>query len=127
MNVRRSALVLAVLLPLTQPAAAGECVERGKAVYAKCSVCHPIDADAGHGVAPNLYGIVELPVGKQEGWKYSRELRKSTDTWTKEQLLAFLESPMTVYPGTSMAFAGLKKPGDREDIYCYLAAEADQH
>jgi cytochrome c len=120
-------LILAALLPNVPIAAADECAERGKAVYAKCSVCHPIDAGAGHAAAPNLHGIVDMPVGKQEGWKYSRALRKSEDSWTKENLLAFLESPMTAYPGTSMAFAGLKKAGDRKDIYCYLAAQAGEN
>ncbi len=128
MSLLRDLLVLGVaLLPLGCFAAAADCVERGRAVYAKCSVCHPIDESAGHGAAPNLHAIVDMPVGKQEGWKYSRALRESTDTWTKENLLAFLESPMAVYPGTSMAFAGLKKEQDWEVIYCYLAAEAGEN
>ena len=32
----------------------------------------------------------------------------------------FLESPLEVYPGIRMAFAGLKKEKDQADLICYL-------
>ncbi len=94
--------------------------EQGKAIYEKCLVCHPIEAGKAHGVAPNLYGIVDKPIGKQKGFKYSKALRKSDKVWTRENLDAFLAFPMQVFPGTSMAFAGLKNGEEREQILCYL-------
>ena len=109
---------------LVLPCLAEECNEPGGKVWAKCSVCHSLDAADGHGVAPNLSGIVGKTVGKQPGFRYSRDLRKATATWDEGHLSDFLASPWDVYPGTSMAFAGLKKADDRENIICFMKENA---
>ena len=99
---------------------ATDCTTRGKNVFEKCATCHDTDPEEGHRVAPNLFGILGMPVGKQEGFKYSKTMRNSNDTWTQERLKAFLEYPRYVYPRTSMGFAGLKKHDDLEDVVCFL-------
>lgn len=95
-------------------------IQRGEKIYQKCAVCHTLDDSGKHLAGPNLYQVIGRPVGKVEGFKFSRKLRKSEDVWTTEQMNIFLESPLEVYPGIRMAFAGLKKENDRTDLICYL-------
>ena len=99
-------------------------VERGKKIYQKCAVCHTLDSTGNHLAGPNLYQLIGRPVGKVDGFKFSRKLRKSEDTWTADHLDSFLESPLEFYPGIRMAFAGLRKAEDRADIICYLANDS---
>ncbi len=40
--------------------------------------------------------------------------------WTVEALNGFLTKPKDYAPGTTMGFAGLKKPQDRADVIAYL-------
>jgi cytochrome c len=40
--------------------------------------------------------------------------------WTPEALIAFLDDPKGVVPGTKMNFAGLPKPEDRANVIAYL-------
>lgn len=103
-------------------------ITRGERIYQKCAVCHNLDAGGGHHLAgPNLHNILGRPVGKVPGFKFSRKLRKSEDTWTAELMDTFLESPLEVYPGIRMAFAGLKKEKDRADLICYLKEHASDN
>ena len=94
--------------------------ERGRQVAQKCIACHTLDAGGDHGAGPNLYRLQGRQVGQTDGFRFSSSLRKSGDTWSTELLDAFLASPNQVYPGTRMAFAGLRKPEDRSDLICYL-------
>jgi cytochrome c len=45
--------------------------------------------------------------------------------WDAQTLSAFLESPMEYLPGTTMPFAGLRKPEQREALTCYLESIGD--
>ena len=46
--------------------------------------------------------------------------RTLTLSWDDTELDRFLARPITVVPGTIMAFAGLKDPADRAAIICKL-------
>lgn len=123
--LKASALCLLIAsMPLFaggEEAAIATCdLERGKKIFQKCAICHSFDSGGEHLAGPNLYQIEGRAVGKVEGFKFSRKLRKSEDIWTEERLDAFLESPLEYYPGIRMAFAGLKKSEDRLDLICYL-------
>jgi cytochrome c len=99
-----------------------ECnIERGERIIQKCTACHTFDAKGAHGVGPNLYHLLGRAVGQVDGFQFSSSLRKSGDIWSVELLDSFLESPMQVYPGTRMAFGGLKKSEDRSALICYLS------
>jgi cytochrome c len=92
----------------------------GEKVFAKCKSCHKLDgADA---TGPHLNGIVDKQKASSEGFAYSETLvGMAGDTWTPENLNAFLESPKGYAPGTKMSFAGLPKPDDRANVIAYLA------
>ena len=51
---------------------------------------------------------------------YSGSLLTNGTVWTPENLFAFLEKPSAWAPGTTMGFAGLKKPEDRANVIAYL-------
>lgn len=125
----KTALLAVALLGLHVPASVSETFEattadcdaqRGQVVFTKCAVCHTAEAGAGHSLGPNLHGIVGRPVGAAEGFLYTPGLKEYGENWTLELLDRYLASPMTEVPGTSMAFAGLKKSEDREAVLCFL-------
>jgi cytochrome c len=40
--------------------------------------------------------------------------------WTEAAIATYLENPKAVIPGNKMAFIGLKKPEDRDNVIAYL-------
>ena len=108
---------LATLLAEADPA-------RGKAVFAKCSSCHTIEAGGGNGIGPNLHGVVGEVIGAgHHGFAFSDVLKSHGGNWTFENLDAWLKSPKAFAPGTKMTFAGLGKPEDRAAMIVYLNSE----
>ena len=98
--------------------------EDGEKVFRKCKACHQVGPDAKNRVGPILTGIVGRSPASVEGFKYSDAMQALADegkTWTPEELAAFLEKPRDYAKGTKMAFAGLRKEEDRNDVIAYLA------
>ena len=92
---------------------------RGERVFAKCKACHKVDGTDGTG--PHLNGVVGRAVGGVGGFGYSGALEATgAEAWTPENLYAFLENPKSWAPGTSMGFAGLRKPEDRAALIAWL-------
>ena len=58
-----------------------------------------------------------------QGFAYSDALAgRHGQTWTYQELDAFLANPKAHLPGTKMTFAGLSDPKDRAAVIRYLAA-----
>ncbi len=94
--------------------------DAGARVFNKCAACHKAE-DGANGVGPHLYGVVGRDIGGVDGYgSYSGALSAVADVWTPENLYAFLEDPSGWAPGTSMGYAGLKKPEDRADVIAYM-------
>ena len=100
-------------------------VAKGARQYAKCKACHTIDKGGKDGTGPHLYNIVGRTIGGVEGFKYSSALTGQTGTWDFETLDTWLASPKKAFPGTSMSFAGMKKPAARADLIEYMRNMAD--
>ena len=99
---------------------------KGAKVFKKCAACH-VATEAKNKVGPHLVDIIDRPIASIEGYKYSKamvEHATEVPTWTVEALDAYLRSPRGVVKGTKMAFAGLKKDKDVEDIIAYLTDPA---
>ncbi len=93
----------------------------GEKVAKKCTACHSFEEGGPNKIGPNLYDIVGHPIGGKDGFSYSDALAgMSDDTWTYENLNAFLAKPKEWAPGTKMSFAGLNKVGDRADLVAWL-------
>jgi cytochrome c len=98
----------------------------GMAVGKKCATCHTFDQGGPNKIGPNLWNVVNRPIASIGDFGYSDALHgKSGDTWTYENLNAFLTKPKDFAPGTKMTFAGLKKPEDRANVIRYLRSLSD--
>ena len=92
----------------------------GEKVFAKCKTCHKIDGTDGSG--PHLNGIVNRAKAASGGFGYSDALKAmAADTWTPDNLNAFLTNPKGYAPGTKMNFPGLPKVEDRANLVAWLA------
>lgn len=112
------------LLALTTVASAAGDVKKGEKVFKKCKACHMVGADAKNKVGPELNGIVGRKIASIADFKYSPAMTEhgaGDKVWDEAALNEYLTKPKDVVPKTKMAFAGLKKDGDREDIIAYLA------
>jgi len=102
-------------------------IEDGQASFRKCQACHNAAEGAANKVGPNLYNTVGMPVGGHEGYAYSakfQELNAAGETWTLENLDAFLTAPRDWAPGTKMTFAGIRTEEERANLIAYLRAQA---
>jgi cytochrome c len=110
-------------LALAAPALADGDVAKGEKVFKKCTACHAVGVDAKNKVGPELNGIVGRKVAAVEGFKYSpamTEFGAGDKVWDDETLHTYLADPKGVVPKTKMAFAGLKKDDERDDVIAYL-------
>lgn len=91
----------------------------GKAIYARCAICHTLQPGAPK-LGPHLGKIMGRKAGAVSGFSYSPALKASKITWTRETLDKYITNPRSMVPGTKMAFAGMSKPADRANLIAYL-------
>lgn len=95
----------------------------GEKVFRKCKACHMVGEDAKNRVGPVLNGVIGRQAGTFDGYRYSPAMKKAGENglvWTEEKLHHYLEKPRDMVKGTKMAFPGLKKEKDRENVVSYL-------
>lgn len=112
------------LLAMTAVASAEGDAAKGDKVFKKCKACHAVGEKAKNKVGPQLNGVVDRPLGSVEGFKYSKALLAKAEegmVWDAANLDAYLTKPKDFIPKGKMAFAGLKKEADRENVIAYLA------
>lgn len=107
-------------LALAAPAhAAGDPVA-GKAVFAKCGICHKTEAGKNF-IGPSLFGVVGRKSATAPGFSYSDAVKKLNVTWDDATLDKWLTNPAAMAPGTRMVFPGLPNAQDRANVIAYLA------
>ena len=94
-------------------------IAKGAKVFKKCGACHKLEAGK-NSTGPYLFGVVGRDVAAADGFGYSGVLSGMGGEWTPERLDGFLTKPKEYAPGTTMGFAGLKKPQDRANVIAYL-------
>lgn len=114
---------VALAIGLTTAAEAAD-VERGKKVYRKCKTCHFLDKEKNK-VGPHLVGIFGRTAGAADGFKYSDAMKESGIVWDEKTIDEYLVKPKEFIPGNKMAFAGLKKEKDRQDVIAYMKANSN--
>lgn len=111
-------LSLAVILASSGPSAAGD-AKKGKRVFNKCKACHSLAAGKKR-IGPSLHGVFGKTSGTVAKFKYSSAMKKAKIVWDDKTLDAYLTKPKKYLPGTKMAFPGLKKKKDRDNLIAYL-------
>ncbi len=92
---------------------------KGTKVFNKCKTCHTFDPGKKK-IGPHLKGIIGRESASVEGFKYSKAMKAADVTWDEETLDIYLKKPKAFIKGTKMAFAGLKKDSQRQDVIAYL-------
>ena len=94
---------------------------RGRLVFGPCRTCHYAERQMGHNNGPNLHRIFGKVAGKQQGFAYySAEFKAAQFVWTPQLMYAWLENPMTMFPGSSMMSLGVPDPQRRADLIAFL-------
>ena len=122
--IRRAivAVALGVALVPTGPVLATD-IKAGQKVFKKCKACHYADREK-HKTGPHLVNLIGRTAGSLEDYKkYSKAMKASGIVWDEETLTEYLRAPKKYIKGTKMAFVGLKKDADIENVIAYLMAE----
>ena len=94
-------------------------IEAGAKVFKKCKACHVVDKEKNK-TGPHLVNLFGRTAGSLEDYKYSKAMKASGIVWDEETLAGYLRAPKKYVKGTKMAFVGLKKDADIENIIAYL-------
>ena len=102
--------------------------DAGKAKTTQCAACHSFDKGGPNRIGPNLWGVVNSPIAEDRGgFAFSSALsaKGKGQTWTLDNLNAWLWKPQTFASGTKMTFIGLPKAEDRANVIAYLNSQSD--
>lgn len=124
-KVAFSMAIAATLFCVTD--ASAQDVEAGKLAFRKCSACHADDAKTNK-VGPHLADVIGRKAGGVEGYTYSEAMKDAGEAglvWNEATLAEYLAAPRTKVPGTKMAFAGIKKPEELQNLVAYLKSLSD--
>ena len=117
-----TALAATAMLVLSAGYANAADVAKGKSVFNKCKSCHSLVAGK-KGIGPSLAGVFGRKAGALEDYKYSKAMAEAGAgglVWTEDTIKAYLEKPKEYIKGNKMAFVGLKKDSERDDIVAFL-------
>lgn len=113
--------VVATLATMTTGSALAADAAEGEKIFRRyCTACHITSAEGPKRLGPTLAGLVGRKSGAVEGFRYSEANKKADITWSAQTLDPYLKDPKAVIPGTIMAFAGVKKDDERENLIAYL-------
>src|SRR5579875_478381 len=111
------------------PLMASANVDAGKAKTQLCAACHTFEKGGPNRIGPNLYGVVGGPIAEDRGgFSFSSALtaKGKGQTWTLDNLNAWLFKPQEFASGTKMTFVGLPKAEDRANVIAYLNSNSDK-
>jgi len=101
-------------------------IEEGESVFRRCAACHQVGEGAENKVGPELADLIGRKPGSVPDFAYSPAMvayGEANPVWTEELLFTYLEDPRGLVKGTKMAFAGLKKPEEREAVIAYIVSQ----
>jgi cytochrome c len=116
----KTAILAAALLVVSAGTLRAQNVEKGKASFRKCVLCHSIGENAKNKVGPELNGLDGRSAGAVPGFLYSEAHAHSAITWTESTFKQYINDPQAVVPGTKKVFAGLNDEQEAEDLWAYI-------
>lgn len=120
-NIALRSLVLIAMSTATASVALAQDVAAGKTSFAKCLACHAIGEGAKNKVGPELNGLDGRKSGTAEGYSYTEANKNSGITWNEAQFKDYIKDPKAKIPGTKMAFAGIKKETEVNDLWAFVS------
>ncbi|MDR5652222.1 c-type cytochrome [Ruixingdingia sedimenti] len=92
---------------------------KGERLFRQCAACHSVEPGK-NSTGPSLAGIVGRDKGAAPGFNYSGAMAAAEGAWIPADIDHFIANPKGFVPGTTMSYAGMKKPADRADLIAYL-------
>jgi cytochrome c len=120
-NLTLSALVVIATSAATSSLALAQDITAGKASFNKCLACHSIGEGAKNKVGPELNGLDGRKSGTAPDYSYSDANKNSGITWNEAEFKEYIRDPKAKIPGTKMAFAGIKKDTEVNDLWAYVS------
>jgi cytochrome c len=112
-------LMLSLLLALAGSAGAESLGQR--LAQSSCAQCHSFEKGAGHGVGPNLFGLIGRPAASSPGFTFSQPHTAAMKgkTWDVALLQRWLTDTQAVAPGSGMVYFQ-DDPKRRDALIQYL-------
>ena len=100
--------------------------DKGMATAKACAACHDFSKGGPNKVGPNLWDVVERPMGTAANFTYSDGFKAmGAKPWGYDDLNTWLKMPKEFIKGTKMAFGGIGNEQDRANVLAYLATLSD--
>jgi cytochrome c len=114
--------VLGAMLVLASTGASfAQSADEGMTVFQRfCGPCHDAGPGARIKLGPPLNGLDGRKAGSFEGFNYSDPVKGANLTWNEAQFKEFIRNPQMKFPGTRMAFQGLREDADVNNVWAYL-------
>jgi cytochrome c len=120
-NLTLSVLIVIATSATASSVALAQDVAAGKASFNKCLACHAIGDGAKNKVGPELNGLDGRKSGTAADYNYSDANKNSGITWNEAQFKEYIRDPKAKIPGTKMAFAGIKKDTEVDDLWAFVS------